>query len=866
MGAPKRSRFCTWDLESKDGPTQTAGFTRIFMAGLYDGEDYQAFFDQSSGGDWQTRYFRAGGCVDRLMRTCLQDAYRGYTFYAHNAGNFDFLFLLPWLVKQRKERDLQIGLIPLGNSGLLAIDVWKTKTKWCRWRFVDSVRLLPMSLAAAAKAFGAGKKAHDGAGGQILDRFGNPFTIECPEDDPGWIPYNEQDCRLLYDVLTRAHDFVELEFGGEIGLTLPSTSIKTFRRAHLERAIPREMHTHEFIRKSYVGGRTEVIEEIGHHVGYFDINSSYVHQMTLPMPAGAATIWEKGEPPRHLRETQIGFVECTVEVPDDLRLPPLPVKAEARHFPDGSGVEGKLVFPTGVLCGIWEWGELQNALENGCRILEWKQSIWYESEPILRGFVETLYKYRNQTKCFRCNGPLGAQFHCKKCDAPGWDAALDALAKLLGNGGYGKFAQSPLRGKFYWLGDPEMPEGCTPLIEDDPDCQVWFKEEMADASFILPQISARITALARVHLHRFAMEAMRRILRECRSCHSKVTFACAPPERKKEGSGLWSLGSRGEKKGAEKKGAEERQAEADRAFVDIAPSAFAALQRGLWGDMGGSGQHGDTTMHDRITRNGASCPCGGALETRFGRVYYMDTDAIKTDVEMPTGGELGEWKNELPRYSGFLEGRFYGPKLYRLSVEKDYCELPYDLRLTMLKRDKKFFSSLSWEEMQHEERDEAISGKVPVGEGKKRKFEPFEQVKAKGMGKKNRTSDNLEALYQGALARLAWLANPDNRHPDGRPKKMPKEVLEAGTLKEERLEKVGTLARLVKRNEKGQKLLKRDKATGELHSQSRAFERGPLMRTIPKRLHLEGAKRLHLGDGTTKPYHIDMRKKLGEPN
>ena len=41
---------------------------------------------------------------------------------------------------------------------------------------------------------------------------------------------------------------------------------------------------------------------------------------------------------------------------------------------------------------------------------------------------------------------------------------------------------------------------------------------------------------------------------------------------------------------------------------------------------------------------------------------------------------------------------------------------------------------------------------------------------------------------------------------------------------------------------------------------SAAFERGPLIRTVPKRLHLEGAKRIHQGDGTTRPYHIDMVK------
>ena len=857
MGAPKRSRFGTWDLESKDGNTQAAGFTRIFLAGMYDGESYSPFFDQPDvsvasftakkdsgrpfrgqapskgrpGGAppqnperreaWRTRAYEPGGCVDRMLRSILVDKYRGWSWYAHNAGSFDFLHLLPALVRLKKEMGLQIGLIPVGSSGLLAIDVWKTKNKWQKWRFIDSVRLLPMSLDAAAQAFEVGRKSHDDDGSAILDRHGKEFTIHCPEDDPSWPRYNAVDCRRLYDVLVRCHDLVELEFGGEIGLTAPSTAMKTIRRRYLKEPVPREVHTHEFVRPSYVGGRCEVLEEGGRFLSYLDINSSYVHQMTHLLPAGEARWWQGGEPPEEWKKKRIGFCEVVIEVPDWIAIPPLPVKAQPQHFPEGSGVTGKLVFPTGMLHGTWEWDELQNAIDCGCRLVEWKKSVWYEAKPLLREFVETLYRYRNSAKCFSCSGQLGDNFWCARCQKPGYDAGLDAFAKLIGNSGYGKFGQNPKRIKFYWITDPDMPEGCVPLVEDDPDCQVWLIEEDADAAFIMPQISARITALARVHLHKFAMRAVHRVLRECMTCHSKVTF---------------------EHKLDPKKGRVDRKK--------------PVRLDDLTADCGGSGDHGDPCMGDRIGSKSVCCPCGGALETRWGRVYYMDTDAIKTDVQMPTGTELGEWKDEYPRFSGFLEGRFYGPKLYRLSVENDYLKVSEHLRRVMMERDKKFVQKLRKDA---EKKGAIFEDEVLLALGKA----DWSVVKAKGMGRETRTAANLEILYKGALDRLAWLADPANRHPDGTVRHMPKELKVAGTIVEKRLEKMGTLIRLDRKDDKGRPLL-RELSNGMLVRQSTPFDRGPEMRNVPKRLHLEGAKRVHLGDGTTRPYHIDMREKHRE--
>lgn len=799
-GKPKEIKFCTWDIESKDGDTQKGGFTRPFLVGLNDGKNFNAFFDQTEGGDWKSRFYLPGGCVDRFMNAALCKAYKGYWFYAHNAGNFDFLFLLPWLARNIEKRDLVISLIPVGNSGLLAIDVWHSKNKWQKWRFVDSVKLLPMTLNKAAKSFGIGEKFSTLSGEKITDRHGNKMDYDTPEDDPGWIAYNRSDCELLYGVLESAFDMIENVFGGEVGLTAPSTAMKTFRRQFLLKAIERNEVTHEFIRESYCGGRTEVFYERGRYLSDYDINSSYPASMTDLMPVGDAKHWGATEPPKRWLKDRIGFCRVCVYVPP-MQIPPLPIKACDAWFPRGSGVEGKLLFPTGYIRGVWEWGELQNAIAYGAKIVSWEESWWYKAEPLLAAFMETLYKYRNQAKCFDCRGklgkgPNGMAYWCKKCEQPGYSAGLDAWAKLMANSTYGRFAMNPEKTKLYWRTDPERPDGCLPLIDGDPESQLWYKVDVTEDVSIMPQISARITALSRVKLYQFAMAAEGAVNRRCTKCHSKVSF-----KGKSTGNG-WLLDT----------------------------------------ELGGFGPHGDATATDKIDRASPCCPCGGAIHTAQGRVCYMDTDSLMTDSYMETGAELGELKDEIPRYSGYLEGRFYAPKLYRLSVDPDYTALPVDLRIAMLKRDVKHCDALT------KPLAEAIDDCS------------WDLVKAKGVSRKLRTKETLDTLYEGAVTRMAWLADAKNKNRDGSHKPMPEEIEAAGTVFDTRLEKFGTLSGLVKRDRNGDAIRKTD-ANGFSHPISDSFGRGPQIVTVPKRLHLDGSKRIHQRDGSTVAFHIDMRGK-----
>jgi len=55
--------------------------------------------------------------------------------------------------------------------------------------------------------------------------------------NPRRYAYQEQDCRLLFNCLETFYGMVQ-NMGGEIGMTAPSSAMKSFRRMHLDKWIP----------------------------------------------------------------------------------------------------------------------------------------------------------------------------------------------------------------------------------------------------------------------------------------------------------------------------------------------------------------------------------------------------------------------------------------------------------------------------------------------------------------------------------------------------------------------------------------------------------------------------------------------------
>lgn len=191
-----------------------------------------------------------------------------------------------------------------------------------------------------------------------------------------WETYNALDCKVLYVGLSKFHDLVEEKLGGEVGITAPATSMKLFRRRYQNEYIHRNAHfkecndackhgyrtiatkgrkkgvsfaacgragcdgychgcAHDWVRRGYYGGRTEMFAEEGFDIRYFDINSSYPASMLADMPVGRMVVPKSNrmEVLEELARTHVGFVECEVYIPKDCALPPLPYRV-----PDGKRI------------------------------------------------------------------------------------------------------------------------------------------------------------------------------------------------------------------------------------------------------------------------------------------------------------------------------------------------------------------------------------------------------------------------------------------------------------------------------------------------------------------------------------------------
>jgi hypothetical protein len=422
------------------------------MVGYYNGKTYRY---------WESKPLPPEHPESALMQflTLYLSRSSRYHLYGHNAGDFDWVFVLRALLSNFPEYSAEI--VP-SQSTILKLVVRHPEVKG-EWVFLDSKRLLPGSLDALGNTF-AGRGKVD-FGGDYDELMNHPLRYD----------YLKNDCVLLYDVLAAA--FVKLEgIGGQVGISAASTSLATYRRSYQEWDLPMlGEHSDTLSRGGYCGGRCEVIRP--DFVGSFreplhcyDVNSMYPYAMTQPQPVDLIDArpneWENAE--------SIGFVRAKVKVDESAHIPILPLKTD-----------NKLLFPVGEFEGVFSSVELRLADELGqLQSIEELDSVYYLGRTIFADYVRELYQLRDKSR-------------------PDYDKSLDIIAKILLNSLYGKFGSNEEREAIHIRPtmDTIVKLGLLPM--SSPVTSDAFVEKVSvDADYMLPHIAAWVTSLSRTWLGR----------------------------------------------------------------------------------------------------------------------------------------------------------------------------------------------------------------------------------------------------------------------------------------------------------------------------------------------------------------------------
>jgi hypothetical protein len=414
-----------------------------------------------------------------FLEWCFEQPER--VIFAHFGGIYDFLFILKAALEE-SDCGYKIGtMIPRG-SGLLCIEVIKLRKNpqgqvyEDKIMFRDSSALLPFGLARLTESFKVQHKK------QEFDFSNWDGTVT-----PKLLSYLKDDCRGLYECLEAFFNWELIQRSGG-AYTMASQALKVFRLFMYKEIRSLKEPIDLFIRQAYFGGRTEIFKPEYHgkkKLYCYDVNSLYPFVMRNNDFPTNFKRWTLTYDPEAM-----GFYEATVEVPKDMYLPPLPYVAEMER-------SKKLIFPTGKFSGVWSTIELEYARSLGVKILSTgRGALFHNGGPIFKGYIDTLYEMRMDAKA--------------KGDGVG-----DVLTKLLMNSLYGRFGLNTDREQILFDDFTKGLKFHSEInIEKDgkEKCyRLMTKPVKLEQTFTNVSISAWVTSLSRIHMHKLMWPARKEL-------------------------------------------------------------------------------------------------------------------------------------------------------------------------------------------------------------------------------------------------------------------------------------------------------------------------------------------------------------------
>lgn len=391
---------------------------------------------------------------DQFARTLLS---REGTYWAHNGGGFDHLWLASWCAR----RGISWRGIPRGSS-IVCMYVGKKLT------LRDSKALWPDRLAIVSKLGSQTKIELDLPNGYESIRRDAP-----PEHRSIINAYLEADCVGLRSSLEKLCELAT-SHGVEVRTTVGASAWATaLQWCPGLSPLQRDVAEYHAIRSAYYGGRTQCLVTrvpSGHR---HDIHSAYPAALaSITLPVGDVS--SRGAGAAYLRG-DAGVFTARVSVPE-CHVPPLPCREEER-----------LTYPFGDILGAWTGDELRHAESHGARVTSIVNGLyWRERAPLLKPFADRVWALREWAKA----------------NAIEWYPWVKWLANSL----TGKLAMKPEQETLYFDPNGEIPDpppGKPPhrVIGQVHDGVVYTmaRDQVAPCAWV--EHAAHLTAHTRTELH-----------------------------------------------------------------------------------------------------------------------------------------------------------------------------------------------------------------------------------------------------------------------------------------------------------------------------------------------------------------------------
>ena len=449
----KTHKFVGFDVETYD----VKGVQTFYFGSLY-------YYDDKGDEQFETYFDR-----ELLIRRILTPFFKHHYIVATNLA-FDYSSLFYGTSFWN-----DLNLIWRG-SDLITVK-YNLPNKKGSISFIDTFNCVGFSVKKLGEIIGTPKG--------IQPKYIGQRKSNTSQELKDFIAYNKLDCKISCDFMYFLQKGIN-EIGGNLKLTIASSSLDTWRRAFMVGNLTKEQHTlkddtiKEFIHKAYYGDRTEVFKKgVLKNMNYYDVNSLYPSEMLKELPNPNSVFKPLSFSSDNIIK-YMGVSECLVYVPISLNYPVLPY----RHK-----ITNKLIFPTGTIKGDWNHNELNYAITKGCKILNIYNQVCYKyTFTPFKDYVTTLYNQR---------------LEFKKDKNP-----MELVVKLLMNSLYGKFAQSKRMNtviKDINLMTPK--EQVQALLFDKGDIKdnflVTTSTEEFDGIFAFPILSSYISSSARITIHKY---------------------------------------------------------------------------------------------------------------------------------------------------------------------------------------------------------------------------------------------------------------------------------------------------------------------------------------------------------------------------